>query len=176
MQQELRRRLRKKGHIIFQNEALGRSKGGFTTKLHLACDGKGRLLAAMLTPGQQHDCTQLEPLLDAICVRRTGPGRPRKKPDYLLADRGYSYLKYRKILRYRGIRHSIPERRDQVKQRKSKPGRPLHFDKDRYKQRNVVERFINRLKHWRGIATRFEKRATYFYAAICIAAVVDWLK
>jgi transposase len=176
MRPELRRSPLKKGRNIFQNESLGRSKGGFTTKLHLACDGKGRLLAATLTAGNRHDCTQLEPLLDSICVRRLGPGRPRKKPDYLLADRGYSYLKHREILRRRRIRNTIPERRDQIKQRKSRPGRPLHFDKERYKQRNVVERLINRLKHWRGIATRYEKRAAYFYAAICIAATIDWLK
>ncbi len=67
------------------DEGLGRSRGGWTTKLHLACDGQGRPLAVVLTPGQRHDSTQLGPVLDAIRVPRPGRrGRPRKRPDHPL--------------------------------------------------------------------------------------------
>jgi transposase len=94
---------------------LGRSKGGFSTKLHLACDGKGRPLCVVLTPGQRHGSTQLKGLLDAVCVPRPEgtPGRPRKRPEHLIADRGYSFEGCRKLLRRRGISHTIPERKDQ---------------------------------------------------------------
>jgi len=141
-------------------EALGRSRGGLTTKVHLACDGKGRPLALVVTPGQRHDSTQLAAVLDAIRVPRPGRrGRPRKRPDHLIADKGYSYRQCRALLRARGIPHTIPERSDQRERRSRRPGRPLAFDHERYRRRNVVERCINRLKQWRGIATRFEKRA-----------------
>ncbi|MBH8609478.1 IS5 family transposase, partial [Thermoactinomyces sp. CICC 10521] len=117
----------KKGDPHFQNEALGRSRGGLTTKIHLACDGKGRPLAFTITPGQQHDCTQLQALLDSICVPRFGKGRPRKRPDHLIADRGYSYPFCRRLLLKRGIPHTIPERKNQAERRSKKPGRPLSF-------------------------------------------------
>jgi transposase len=166
---------RKKGNPRFQNEALGRSRGGLTTKIHLACDGKGRPLAFTITPGQQHDCTQLQALLDSISVPCLGKGRPRKRPDHLIADRGYSYPSCRRFLQKRGISHTIPERRDQAERRAKKPGRPLTFNKEQYSRRNVIERCINRLKQWRGFATRYEKRAVYFCAAITLISLIMWL-
>jgi hypothetical protein len=74
---------------------LGRTKGGFSTKLHLACDAKGRPLSVVLTPAQRHGSTQLEALLDAVRVPRPEgtPARPRKHPEHLIADRGYSFSK-----------------------------------------------------------------------------------
>jgi transposase len=165
----------KKGDPHFQNEALGRSRGGLTTKIHLACDGKGRPLAFTITPGQQHDCTQLQALLDSICVPRFGKGRPRKRPDHLIADRGYSYPFCRRLLLKRGIPHTIPERKNQAERRSKKPGRPLSFSKERYARRNMIERCINRLKQWRGFATRYEKRAVYFCAAITLISQMIWL-
>ncbi len=74
---------RKKGFLNPPDEALGRSKGGFSTKLHLSCDGKGRPLSLVLTGGQRHESTQLETVLDAIRIPRVGRGRPRKKPSHL---------------------------------------------------------------------------------------------
>jgi transposase len=151
---------------------LGRSRGGLTTKLHLAVDGCGRPLAVTLTPGQQHDSTQLEPLLATIRVLRpSGKGRPRRRPDHLIADRGYSYQTCRRLLRRRGIAHTIPTRIDQ----RGRPGRPPGFGRVRYRQRNVVERCVNRLKQWRGIATRFDKRAVNYRAAVVIASLLLWL-
>jgi len=157
-------------------EALGRSRGGLTTKLHLACDGRGRPLAVVLTAGQRHDSTQLEAVLDAIRVPRPGGrGRPRKRPDRLIGDKGYSYERCRTALRRRGVPHVIPERDDQRARRARKPGRKPAFDRAAYRRRNVVERCVNRLKQWRGIATRFEKRAANYRAMVVIAALVIWL-
>lgn len=130
----------------------------------------------MLTPGQRHDSTQLEPVLDAIRVPRPGGrGGPRKRPAHLIADKGYSYARCRRLLRRRGIAHTIPERTDQRDRRAHRPGRKLAFDRERYRRRNVVERCVNRLKQWRGIATRFEKRAANFRAMAVLAAIVIWL-
>jgi transposase len=87
--------------------------------------------------------------------RPGGWGRPRKRPDHLIGDKGYSYPTCRRLLRRRGIAHTIPQRKDQRAWRASQPGRPLAFDRERYRARNVVERCVNRLKQWRAVATRF---------------------
>jgi len=132
----------------------------------------------VLTAGQVHDSTQLEPVLDAIRVPRRGRGRPRKRPARLLADKGYSYRKCRQALKRRKIRHSIPERRDQRAQRRAKGrrgGRPPAFDRTAYRRRNVMERCVNRLKQWRAIATRYEKRALNYRALVVIGAIMLWL-
>jgi transposase len=126
----------------------------------------------VLTPGQRHESTQLEEVLDAVRVPRIGDGRPRKRPERLIADRGYSFTSCRRLLRRRGIPHVIPERKDQRKRRR---GRPPKFDHEAYRRRNVVERCVNRLKQWRGIATRYEKRAVNYRAAVVIASLMIWV-
>ena len=162
------------GHSL--EEALGRSRGGLSTKVHLACDGKGRPLSVVLTPGQRHSSTQLGNVLDGIRVPRpSGIGRPRKRPDHLIADKGYDFPRCRELLRKRAIAHTIPERRDRRERRAKHPGRPPNFDASVYGRRNVVERCVNRLKHWRGIATRYEKRALNYRAMVVIAALIIWL-
>ncbi len=109
----------------------------------------------VLTAGQRHESTQLAPVLDAVRVPRPGRGRPRKRPERLIADRGYSFPSCRELLRSRGIPHTIPERRDQRERRAGRSGRkPGFFDAAIYARRNVVERCVNKLKRWRGIATR----------------------
>jgi transposase len=158
-----------------QDEALGRSRGGLTSKIHLACDGRGRPLSIVVTAGQRHESMQLEAVLDAIRVPRVGAGRPRKRPERLIADKGYSHQSCRDLLRKRGIRHTIPERRDQRERREGRPGRKPGFEKAIYAKRNVVERCVNRLKQWRGIAKRYEKRAINYRAAVMIASLVIWL-
>jgi transposase len=131
----------------------------------------------LLTPGQRHGSTQLEGLLDAVRVARPegSPGRPRKRPSRLLADRGYSYESCRRLLRKRGIPHIIPERKDQVERHAARSGRRPSFDREAYRRRNVVERCVNRLKQWRGIATRYEKRAANYRAMVVIASLMMWL-
>ncbi len=128
-----------------------------------------------MTAGQRHESTQLGAVLDAIRVARSGSGRPRKRPERLIADKGFSFLSCRKLLKDRGIPHTIPERRDQRERRVKRPGRPPSFDAETYARRNVVERCVNRLKQWRGIATRYEKRAVNYWAAVVIGALMIWL-
>ena len=130
----------------------------------------------MLTPGQRHDSTQLEPVLDAIRVPRPdGRGRPRTRPDHLIGDKGYSYDRCRRALRRRGMRHTIPERDDQRAQRGHRPGPKPAFDRDTDRRRNVVERGINRLKQYRAIATRYAKRAANYRAMVVIASILLWI-
>lgn len=149
-----------------------------TTKIHLACDGAGRVLAFVLSGGQVNDCTRFTHVMAAINVARPGPGRPRVRPDHVVADKGYSSRAIREHLRARGISHTIPERADQAAnrcRRGSAGGRPPAFDPTVYRQRNVVERCFNRLKHNRSIATRYDKTAISYQATVTIAALLQWL-
>ena len=158
---------------------MGRSRGGFTSKLHLSADGRCRPLSLIVTPGQRADCTQFRPVLEKIRVPRIGSGRPRRKPDSLAADKAYSNGPCRQYLRRRGIRHAIPEKADSqaVRQRKgSRGGRPPSFDEDRYKKRNTIERAINRLKQYRAVATRYDKRGYVFLGTATAAGLVIWLR
>ncbi|MGW7309942.1 IS5 family transposase [Streptomyces sp. NPDC054835] len=160
-----------------RDPALGRSRGGLTSKIHLACDGRGRPLGFIVTGGNTNDCTRFTAVMEAIRVPRLGPGRPRTRPDHVLGDKGYSSKAIRTWLRRRGIPHTIPERADQVRNRArrgSRGGRPPAFDREAYKHRNVVERCFNRLKQWRGIATRYDKTAQSYEAALTLASLLMW--
>jgi transposase len=133
----------------------------------------------VLTEGQAGDNPQLVPLLDALCWRTGRPGRPRRRPDRVVADRAYSHRSTRAELRRRGIPHTIPEKSDQRAWRTrqgSRGGRPPVFDREAYRQRNVVERCFNRLKQNRALATRYAKRAALYRALVVIAAIRIWLK
>ncbi|WP_438270660.1 IS5 family transposase [Streptomyces platensis] len=160
-----------------QSGTLGRSRGGLTSKIHLACDAVGRPLAFTVTSGNTNDCTQFTAVMEAIRVPRLGPGRPRVRPAHVLGDKGYSSRAIRTWLRRRGIGHTIPERADQIRnrlRRGSRGGRPPAFDKQFYKRRNVVERCFNRLKQWRGIATRYDKTTESYQAAVTLASLLMW--
>jgi transposase len=133
----------------------------------------------LLTAGQAGDNPQLFALLDAIAVHDGGPGRPRKKPDMLIADKAYAHDPTRRGLRRRGIAHTIPERADQIARRAAKGsqgGRPPNFDGEVYRQRNVVERCFNRFKQWRALATRYAKRAAIYRSSLLLIAALIWLR
>jgi transposase len=119
----------------------------------------------------------MEATLDGIRVPRRR-GRPRKRPHQVTLDKGYSYPKCRKALRRRGIRHVIPERKDQREQRQAKGpagGRAPRFDAAVYRLRSWAERGVNRLKQFRRVATRYEKRAHNYLAIVQIASIMIWL-
>jgi transposase len=162
-----------------QTQALGRSRGGLTSKVHLLVEGRGRPLGIVLTAGQVHDSTQIAQVLDRVRVPRKGPGRPRKRPVSVLTDKAYGGRPARKVLRDRRISALIPTKdneREARNKRGSDGGRPFKFEKERYRMRNVVERCINRLKQSRRIATRYDKLADSYLAFITIASILIWLR
>lgn len=149
-----------------------------TTKTHALVDGRGLPLVLILTPGQAGDSPALPVLLSQLRIPRVGSGRPRTIPDALRADKAYSARAHRDSLRNRGVKVVIPERADQQAHRKnrgSRGGRPVDFDAEDYKNRNVVERAFNQLKNWRGLATRYDKHALIYRGGMVLASIVLWL-
>ena len=137
------------GFVGPADHALGRSRGGLSSKLHLCCDGRGLPLSFTVTAGQAGDNPQLLAVLGGISVHTGRPGRRRRPP---LRD-------------------------DQLARRRARgPGRPYAFDAELYKQRNVVERCFNRLKQWRGIATRYDKTARNYRGGVLLASLVLWTR
>ncbi|MFJ4467488.1 IS5 family transposase [Streptomyces sp. NPDC089424] len=161
------------------DHALGRSRGGLSTKVHLASDSQARPLALHVTAGQAGDAPAFEAVMARIRVPRTGLGRPRTRPALVLADRAYSSRAIRAHLRRRGIRAVIPQPADQIGHRLRRGragGRPPGFDAETYKARNSVERCIARLKQWRGLAMRTDILALAYQAALHLAAILIWTR
>lgn len=159
------------------DHAIGKSRGGLTTKIHSLVDGKQRPLVMFIGPGQAGDSPMFENLLGALKVKNPATGATRTRPNRDLADKAYSSRGNRKYLRDRGIQCVIPEKDDQKANRKRKGsagGRPVTYDKEAYKRRNVVERSLNALKQWRGMATRYDKLALTYRSAVVLHAVLIW--
>lgn len=138
-------------------QALGRSRGGLSTKLHWLCDALGYPLALIATPGQKAECEQALGLLKQC-----------KRPfEYLLADTGYASD---------AIREGVKQRRGTavIKPSSSRSQKPL-FDKHLYKERHRIENLIAKLKHSRRLATRYDKRARHYIAFAHLAAIKVWL-
>ncbi|MFJ6351893.1 IS5 family transposase [Streptomyces sp. NPDC054835] len=167
----------KKNVTGLRDPALGRSRGGLTSKIHLACDGQGRPPGFVVTGGNSNDRTRCAAVMGAIKAPRIGPGRPRIRPDHVLGDTGYSSKPIRSWLRRRGIPHTIPERADQARNRArhgSRGGRPPALDREIHRQRNVREQCFNRLKQWCGITTRYDETARSYEAAVTLASLLMW--
>ena len=143
------------------DHALGYSRGGFGTKVHLVCDEHGILLAVYLTPGQRHDSKGFEPTVERVMLpHRRGRGF---WPERMAGDKGYSYRPVRRWIRQRGIRGVIPTRKDQP--------RDLAFEKAQYRRRNIVERAVGWYKEYRRLATRYEKLAVNYLAFWLVAMI-----
>ncbi|MCM0621778.1 transposase [Nocardioides sp. BSK12Z-4] len=137
-----------------------------------------RPLVVIIGPGQGGDSPMLPHLLSQLRVARLGPGRPRTRPDQVLGDKAYSSHANRALLRSRGIKATITQPADQQANRKRRGragGRPPAFDANLYKGRNVVERAFNRIKDWRGLATRYDKLATTYCGGVVLRAITLWL-
>jgi transposase len=160
-------------------EGLGRSRGGLTTKIHLAADQRCRPVAFVTSEGQRHDSIAFETVLAKVRIDRVGPGRPRTRPDWVLADKAYGSRAIRDHLAGRGIKAAIPLKDDQVTARRNKGsagGRPPAFDKQRYRDRNSVERAVNKLRGHRATATRYEKRDYMYRGTIAVTSIWIWLR
>ena len=160
-------------------EALGRSRGGLTSKIHLLADSGCRPLARLTSAGQRHDSLAFVPLMGRLKIARRCPGRPRTRPGRVLCDKAYSSAAIRGHLHRRGIKATIPEPADQVRnrlKRGSRGGRPPAFDAAAYKQRNVVERAFCHLRQHRAVATRYDKRNFVWRGTVDVASIRIWLR
>ncbi|MBF0695868.1 IS5 family transposase [Actinomyces bowdenii] len=160
------------------DHAIGRSRGGLSTKIHSMADGRGRPLVVLLGPGQGGDSPMFIPVMEALRVARPSSGRPRTGPAVVRADKAYSSRANCRYCRCRGVRCVIPVKDDQKaarKRRGKQGGREYSFDAVSYKQRNVVERVFASYKQWRALATRYDKLAIVYRAGLVLHDIIDWL-
>lgn len=134
------------------NQALGRSRGGFSTKIHVAVNGVGDPVKIQLSPGQEADIKHAPSLLEGC------------NPEKVVGDKGYDSDELVAIIEATGAEAVIPPRANRTERRA--------YDKETYKERNLVERFFNKIKNCRRVATRYDKTATSFLAIVCLAATM----
>jgi transposase len=132
--------------------AFGRSRGGFSTKIHAAVNGEGQPIRLVLTGGECHDVTQAETLLADLPAEN------------VVGDKAYDSDALRRQIRRQGGKPVIPTRKGTRRRR---------YDKTKYKLRNVIERFFNRIKHYRRVATRYEKTDPNFLGFLCLASLLS---
>ena len=135
-------------------ECLGTSRGGTTSKIHALTDGLGRCIKFILTPGQVHDSTQIIPLLKG------------EKCKNVLADKAYDSEQIRSYIESMGSSAVIPGKKNRIQ--------PIDYDKHIYKERHLVENFFQFIKRFRRIGTRYEKHAQNFISMIMIGCILQW--
>ena len=136
---------------------MGRSRGGLTTKIHALVDAEGRPICLKLTEGQAHDGRSAADMFDTV-----------EAGTIVLADRAYDSDGLRNTLKARGAWGNIRPMPHRVK--------PQTFSSWVYRQRNYVERFFNKLKHFRAVATRYDKRDDNYLASVQLASIRIWLR
>ncbi len=139
-----------------EQQALGRSKGGFSSKIHAKVDSFGLPLGFILTPGQENQIKTARELLGD------------ELSEYLLADKAYDSNELREELKNRGTIAVIPSKKNRII--------PIKHDIHIYKERNYIERFFNRIKSFRRIATRYDKTAVMFLGSLTLVSIILWLK
>lgn len=139
-----------------ENQALGRSRGGFSTKIHIAVDSLGNPLRFILTGGQSHDAPQAESLISSF------------EASSLIADKGYDSVDLIKAVQANGIQAVIPPRKNRIEQRE--------YDKHLYKERHLVECFIGKIKHYRRVFSRFDKLSKNYLGFLSFVSTLIWLK
>jgi transposase len=149
------------------DHALGRSRGGFSTKFHLVCEGQGLPLSLEVGPGQEHETQHVISLVEHLpAIRDAGDAACR--PAKFAGDKGYSAGWVRQFLQERGIVPVIAHRKNET--------RPAEFDAEAYRQRNLIERCVGRLKECRRIATRYEKLGLHYLGMLHLGMILLWLR
>ena len=146
-----RRREKKHGE-----QSLGRSRGGHSTKIHLATDALGNAIRFILTGGQRNDITQAEALVENLTA------------DYVLADKGYDCDAFVQKLKAAGAAAVIPSRANRKQFRA--------IDTHLYKKRHLIECCIGKLKHFRRVFSRFDKLANNYLSFVYFASTIIWLR
>jgi transposase len=137
------------------SQALGRSRGGFSTKIHVKVDALGLPLAFVLTGGEVHEMKAVHDLLSNDC-------------EFFLADRAYDCDELRNTLQNSGVISVIPGKKNRSKF--------IEYDKEIYKERNKVERFFNRIKQYRRISSRFDKTSSMYKGSLTFVSILLWLQ
>ncbi|ABA03577.1 transposase, IS4 family [Nitrobacter winogradskyi Nb-255] len=140
-----------------RSRCMGRSRGGLTTKIHALVDACGLPIVLKITEGQAHDGRSAQDMIDTV-----------ERGDVLLADRAYDSNALRQTLAARGARANVKPMPNRVA--------ALQFNRRLYRKRNLVERFFNKIKHYRAVATRYDKRDDNFLTSIKLASIRIWLR